>query len=58
MKTDIRALELVHRIRDAQAEELAKKTPAEIIEFFRRAGSAAVEEARRRKPSPWTTKVG
>jgi len=45
---EIRAVELVRQIRDAQAEQLKGKTPAEVIEFFRRAGIAALEEARQR----------
>ena len=47
MKTEIKAVEMVRRIRDAQAEQLADKKPEEIIAFFRQAGSAALEEVRR-----------
>jgi hypothetical protein len=39
--TEIRAVEIVRKIRDAQADELAKKSAAEIIEFFNRAGARA-----------------
>jgi hypothetical protein len=41
--TTIQAIEMVRRIRDRQAEELAGKSDAEVIAFFRRAG----EEARK-----------
>jgi len=41
--TPIRAVELVRRIRDEQAQQLAGKSTEEIIAFFRNAG----EEARR-----------
>jgi hypothetical protein len=41
--SEIRAVDLVREIRDAQANELANKSPAEIIEFFNR----AVERAKR-----------
>jgi hypothetical protein len=40
-KTDIKAVELVRSIRDRQAELLAGKSSAEIIEFFRQAREAA-----------------
>ena len=45
-KTEIKAIELVRRIRDEQAELLAGKSPEEIIEFFRQAGAAARMMAR------------
>jgi hypothetical protein len=38
---EIRAVEMVRKIRDAQAEALAKKSASEIIEFFNRAGARA-----------------
>lgn len=41
----IRALELVRRIRDEQVRELAGKSEAEILAFFRRAGEAARKAA-------------
>jgi len=44
-KTEIKAIELVRRIRDKQAELLAGKSPEEIIDFFRQAGTAAREKA-------------
>ena len=58
MKTDIRAVELVRRIRDAQAKELAGKTSAEIIEFFQMAGTSALEEVRSKEPTVSQNKVG
>ncbi|MBI2191168.1 MAG: hypothetical protein HYU36_04210 [Planctomycetes bacterium] len=44
----IRAVEMVRRIRDEMARELAGKSEAEIIAFFRRAGDAARQDAKRR----------
>jgi len=44
---DIRAVDLVRAIRDAQAKELAKKSRTEVIEFFNRAGDRA-----KRTPRP------
>lgn len=44
-KTEIKALVLVRRIRDEQAELLAGKSPEEIIEYFRQAGIAAREKS-------------
>jgi len=44
----IRAVEMVRRIRDRQARILARKSPAEVIAFFREAGEAAMKEARQR----------
>jgi RIO-like serine/threonine protein kinase len=38
---EIQAVDLVRRIRDAQAEELADKSVAEVMEFFNRATSHA-----------------
>lgn len=45
---EIQAVDLVRRIRDAQAEELADKSAAEVMEFFNRAAS----QARRRSEAP------
>ena len=42
----IRAVEMVRRIRDRHAKQLAGKTPSEIIAFYRAAGEAATEDAR------------
>ena len=38
---EIQAVDLVRRIRDAQAEELADKSAAEVMEFFNCAASHA-----------------
>ena len=46
--TPIRAVEMVRRIRDDLTNELADKSPAEIIAFFNRAGDAAREQAAHR----------
>lgn len=47
----IQAVELVRHIRDELARELAGKSDAEIIAFYRRAGDAARESAKRGQPS-------
>jgi len=53
----LQAVAMVRRIRDPQAHQLAGKTAAEIIAFYRAAGEAATEnlhhraKARRRKAS-------
>lgn len=47
--SEIRAVDLVREIRDAQAQELAKKSPAEIMEFFNRAGDRAKRSLRKSK---------
>ena len=44
----LRAVAMVRRIRDRQARQLAGKTDAEIIAFYRAAGAAATEDLRRR----------
>ena len=46
--TKLRAVELVRRIRDRHARQLAGKTEAEIIAFYRAAGEAAMEDLRQR----------
>ena len=43
----IRAVEMVRRIRDELAQELAGKSDAEIIAFYRKAGDAARESVKR-----------
>ena len=43
----IRTVEMVRRIRDELARELAGKSEAEIIAFYRKAGDAARESTRR-----------
>jgi hypothetical protein len=47
-KREIRAVEMVRRIRDEQAAALAGKSEAEVLEFFRKAGEAARDDARKR----------
>ena len=47
----IRAVEMVRRIRDELARELADKSEADIIAFYRRAGEAARASAGRREPA-------
>jgi hypothetical protein len=47
-KIQIKAVEMVRRIRDEQAQMLAGKSEAEIIAFFRKAGEAARQEAKQR----------
>lgn len=51
-KTEISAVDLVRRIRDAQAEKLAGKSAAEIMEFFNRAGERSRKRARNRPVAP------
>ena len=45
-KANIRCVELVRSIRDAQARQLSGKSNAEIIEFFRQAGERARQYAK------------
>lgn len=49
--TQIRAVEMVRRIRDELARELAGKSDADIIAFYRRAGGDARESAAREQRS-------
>jgi hypothetical protein len=44
--TEIRAVEMVRRIRDRHARLLTGKTVPEIIKFYRAAGEAAMQDAR------------
>jgi hypothetical protein len=46
-RIQIKAVEMVRRIRDEQARMLAGKSKDEIIAFFRKAGEAARREAKR-----------
>jgi hypothetical protein len=46
--TKLRAVEMVRRIRDRHARQLAGKTEDEIIAFYRAAGEAAMEDVRQR----------
>jgi len=43
----IHAVDMVRRIRDEQAAKLARKSEAEVIEFFKRAGQAAQKAAQK-----------
>jgi hypothetical protein len=45
---EIRAVELVRRIRDKQAAALSGKSVEEIVAFFRRAAEMAREDAQKR----------
>jgi hypothetical protein len=51
-KIQIKAVDMVRRIRDKQAQMFAEKSKAEIIAFFRKAGEAAQQKAIRRKATP------
>lgn len=52
-KIQIKAVEMVRRIRDEQAQMLADKSTAELIDFFKKAGEAAREHSKRRQtPQP------
>jgi hypothetical protein len=44
----LRAVAMVRRIRDRHARQLAGKSEAEIIAFYRAAGEAAMEDLRQR----------
>jgi hypothetical protein len=44
---EIHAVEMVREIRDAMAKKLAGKSREEVIEYYRKAGTRALEEARR-----------
>ena len=44
-KTQLKAVDMVRSIRDEQARILSGKSGAEIIDFFRKAGEAARNEA-------------
>jgi hypothetical protein len=48
-KIQIKAVEMVRRIRDEQARMLAGRSRAEIMAFFRKAGEAARQEAKERR---------
>ena len=57
-KIQIKAVEMVRRIRDEQAQMLTGKSKAEIIAFFRKAGEAALQEARKEPPAQQPQKTG
>jgi hypothetical protein len=47
-KTEVRAVEMVRRIRDEQAAFLAGRTQAEVLDYFHKAGEAALADVRKR----------
>ena len=49
--TRMRAVEMVRRIRDRHARQLAGKTDTEVIAFYRAAGEAATADLRQRTKS-------
>lgn len=49
--TKLRAVEMVRRIRNRHTRQLAGKTEAEVIAFYRAAGEAAMEDLRQRSKS-------
>jgi hypothetical protein len=51
-KIQIKAVDMVRSIRDQQAQMLKGKSKAEIIDFFRKAGEAARNEAEEKRPTP------
>ena len=51
-KNQVKAVELVRRIRDEQAQMLAGKSRAEIIAFFSKAGETARQKAKQRISVP------
>jgi hypothetical protein len=57
-KIQIKAVEMVRRIRDEQAQMLAGKSPEEIIGFFRKAGEAARRGAKRKRTARQPQKNG
>ena len=48
-KVQIKAVDMVRSIRDNQAQMLAGKSRAEIIEFFKKAGEAVRNEAEQKR---------
>ena len=53
----LRAVELVRRIRDRHVRQLAGKTEAEVIAFYRAAGEAAMDDVQR-KTKPRNRRAG
>lgn len=47
----LRTVEMVRRIRDRHARQLAAKTDTEIIAFYRAAGKAAMDDVRKKSRS-------
>ena len=56
-KNEIRAVEVVRRIRDEMATVLEGKSHAEIIVYFKKAGDVAREEAKRRRKIEFQTEL-
>jgi hypothetical protein len=46
---EVRAVELVRRIRDDQAAQLAGKSPVEVMEFFNQAAQRASKRGRKQR---------
>lgn len=44
-KIEIKAVEMVRKIRDQQYEQLKGKSPEEVLQFYRQEAAAAKEEA-------------
>jgi hypothetical protein len=57
-KNEIRAVEMVRKIRDEQAALLASRSKEEIVAFFHKAGQRVLEEARMTKPSTASKEEG
>ena len=54
---EIQAVDLVRRIRDHQAEQLADKSFAEVMEFFNRAARRARKQGGRPQAVPKSTQA-
>ena len=54
---EIQAVDLVRRIRDDQAERLAHKSVAEVMEFFNRAAARARKQSGRQEAVPKSTRA-
>ena len=57
-RNDLRTVEMVRHIRDEQAALLAGKSEDEVLDFFRKAGEAAREDARQRATKRAVSKQG
>ena len=55
--TEIEAVDLVRRIRDGQAKQLAKKSAAEVMVFFNRAGERAKKRGSKLRRFPESAKA-
>lgn len=49
-ENEINVVDMVRRIRDEIANELANKTPEQVIEYFNKAREKALAEVRRKVP--------